>query len=475
MRMDDQFILGMANLWRTKLRTILTTLGVTIGIGALVSMVSFGTGMQKNVTQQFKENDLFTSLQVTPKKIDIDEAMSGNVESVVESLQEDTPVLDDSVLSQIRQIPGVAITFPEVQFPVKLKLGDHDTRTTLRALPADMGRYKPHNQLGHGRFFTDDSASAAIISPRVLKKLNVILQEGKEPADISLEDSLKGMRSLPADSILGRELEIITAVVDMAAVTRNPFRFLQPMATPPMTESLTRLPITGIRRPPGAFEGGGWLDAGIVIPIKTADAIPRLGFSSVWSLLSQSADSQGYSSLYVRLESIADIDTVKSRIENMGFGVFSILDQLKEMRRGFIIFDAVLGTVGAIALIVAALGIINTMVMSILERRREIGVMKAIGGSETEIKNIFFFEAGSIGLLGGVLGLILGWIVTRIANIVANYYIAREGGPHVDLFYIPLWLILGAMAFSIFVSLLAGLYPAVRAARVDPVEALRHD
>jgi putative ABC transport system permease protein len=185
--------------------------------------------------------------------------------------------------------------------------------------------------------------------------------------------------------------------------------------------------------------------------------------------------SDGYSSIYVRAKKIEELEPIKEKIEAMGFGIFSIADQLEEIKKGFIVLDTALGSIGAIALVVAALGIINTMVMSILERTREIGIMKAIGGSENEIKGIFFIEAGSIGLFGGIFGLALGWIVTRIANVVVNYYIARQGGPHVDLFYIPPWLILGALAFSILVSLLAGLYPAVRAARVDPVEALRHD
>jgi putative ABC transport system permease protein len=102
-------------------------------------------------------------------------------------------------------------------------------------------------------------------------------------------------------------------------------------------------------------------------------------------------------------------------------------------------------------------------------------VMKALGGSEADIKGIFFVEAGVIGVTGGALGLVLGWIVTRVANAVANHYMRPEGVPPTDLFYMPLWLILGALGFSILVSLLAGLYPAVRAARVDPVTALRHD
>ncbi len=123
----------------------------------------------------------------------------------------------------------------------------------------------------------------------------------------------------------------------------------------------------------------------------------------------------------------------------------------------------------------AALGIINTMVTSILERTREIGVMKAIGGSERDIRWIFFSEAATIGFFGGAFGLALGWVVTRIANAVANHYLRPQGVPEVDLFYMPLWLIAGAMAFAVGVSLLAGLYPATRAARVDPVQALRHD
>jgi putative ABC transport system permease protein len=115
------------------------------------------------------------------------------------------------------------------------------------------------------------------------------------------------------------------------------------------------------------------------------------------------------------------------------------------------------------------------MVMSILERTREIGIMKAIGGSEGEIKTIFFVEAAVIGVAGAALGLVLGWCVTRVANLVVNVRILPEGEAAVNLFYFPAWLILGAVGFSVLVSLAAGLYPAFRAARIDPVEALRHD
>lgn len=159
----------------------------------------------------------------------------------------------------------------------------------------------------------------------------------------------------------------------------------------------------------------------------------------------------------------------------MGLAVICLADELKEFKREFIILDTILGAIGAVALIVAALGIINTMVTSILERVREIGIMKAIGGSEADIRSIFFVEAGTVGLLGGIFGLGLGWLVTRIGNLVVNRYLRPEGFAPVDLFHIPMWLMLGALVFSLVVCLVAGLYPATRAARVDPVDALRHD
>ena len=172
---------------------------------------------------------------------------------------------------------------------------------------------------------------------------------------------------------------------------------------------------------------------------------------------------------------MGSVEAARDSLENMGLSVFSIADQLEDIKRGVLIMDAVLGAVGTIALVVAALGIINTMVMSILERRREIGVMKAIGGSEDDIKMIFVVEAGSIGLVGALLGLVLGWLVTRVANFVANSYLLPDEAPFINFFHFPVWLVFGAVAFSIVVSLAAGLYPAVQAARVDPVTALRHD
>jgi putative ABC transport system permease protein len=139
------------------------------------------------------------------------------------------------------------------------------------------------------------------------------------------------------------------------------------------------------------------------------------------------------------------------------------------------LLDILLAVIGSIALAVSSLGIVNTMVMSILERTREIGIMKAIGGSDRDVRGIFLVEASTIGLLGGVSGLVLGWAVGRIINFGANIYIQREGGDPGNLFSLPWWLIASALGFALLVSLIAGSYPARRAARLDPIQALRHE
>lgn len=474
MKLPDMIGLGFDNLRRTKLRTFLTTLGVVIGIGALASMVSFGTGMQKNITDTFKENDLFTSLYITSKKIDLEEVTSGDVSDMANLLKQPAVPLTDSTLQEIQRIPGVDIAYPEIRFPVKVRFGDHETRTHLQALPAAMRFYKPYNEMMSGEFFSDDTSSSLVIRWETLKQMNLLVQDAGQSTRFTEGDTLRSMSVVHSDSIVGQPIEIISAALDGTQFPSNPMlSFLNPNRSL-FKESVTEFTVSGILKRSDTFSGNR-LKGGIIIPLKVVQRIPRIGFSSVWELLGNMERDDTYNSIYVRMKSMKDMEPVREKIEKMGLHVFSITDQLEDIKRGFLIMDAILGAIGTIALIVAALGIINTMVMSILERTREIGIMKAIGGSEGEIRMIFFIEAGTIGLLGAIFGLILGWIVTRIANMIANSQFLPPGEAAVDFFYFPLWLIAGAIAFSLVVSLAAGLYPANRAARVDPVRALRHD
>ena len=202
----------------------------------------------------------------------------------------------------------------------------------------------------------------------------------------------------------------------------------------------------------------------------------RMGTSTVRALDGVSLSVQRtYNSLVVKVKRAQSTQDVEDRIKRKGFSAFSLTDALQGAKRAFIILDIVLSLIGSIALAVSSLGITNTMVMSILERTREIGIMKAIGGSDGDIRRIFLIEASAIGFFGGVAGVALGWIVGRAINFGANVYIQNQGGTPGNLFSLPLWLIGGAIGFSIAISLIAGSYPAARAARLDPIQALRHD
>ncbi len=179
--------------------------------------------------------------------------------------------------------------------------------------------------------------------------------------------------------------------------------------------------------------------------------------------------------LIVRVKKSKDVSAIEDQIKKSGFSAFSILDASRGLTLAFTILDLFLGIFGSLALVVASLGIINTLVMAILERRREIGIMKATGASDFDVGMIFFVEAGSMGVLGGSLGVFLGWMIGRVINFGTNAYLSRQNLPSQDFWYVAWWLILGSIMFSILVSLIAGLYPAIRAARLDPVQALRHD
>ncbi len=470
MKSSDLFRFSLDNLRRTRLRTTLTTLGVIIGIGALVAMVSFGTGMQRNVTEAFTANDLFTTIRVLPVRMDIEQMMAGNLDGAMSGMQKRTRALNDTAVALIAAFPEVAIVFPEVTFPVKIRFGGQEASTTLRSLPAAMGGFAPYDRMGWGSFFSSDSAAEAILSYGILARLKLTLAGAGErsPADTS-----RTWRSVEADSLIGAEMEVITSVLDLRRVMSGG---LSADGQPPFAEHVTRLRVAGIRPKPHAFSNEQ-VQGGIVVPLQTGRKMPRFAFTSMWSMLNHGGRTDGtYDALYVRLKKLQDLPAVRRRLQELGFSVFALADQLEEIKRGFLMVDTALGAIGTIALIVAALGIINTMVMSILERTREIGVMKAVGASERQIKTIFFFEAGCIGLLGGILGVLLGWLVSRLANWIANLWTLRQGGGgEIEFFYLTPWLIAGSILFAVAVSLAAGYYPATRAARINPVEALRHD
>ena len=171
----------------------------------------------------------------------------------------------------------------------------------------------------------------------------------------------------------------------------------------------------------------------------------------------------------------AQVESVEDAIKKMGFTTFSILDASNSLRQVFRVLYAFLGIFGSLALTVASIGIVNTLVMAILERRREIGIMKAIGASDSDVRKLFFAEAGAMGILGGIVGVVLGWAIGQVINFGVNIYLKSQSVPPEHFWSVPLWLVVFSILFAFVVSLVSGLYPAGRAAKLDPVQALRYE
>ncbi len=222
---------------------------------------------------------------------------------------------------------------------------------------------------------------------------------------------------------------------------------------------------------PGAFARSG-----AFLPLQLAESLRVVQGNDTREVFGNSlaGAAQEYASLNVRVAKASAVPEVQAAIQQMGFSTFSLLDFTRSMRRVFAILDLLLGIFGSLALAVASLGIINTLVMAILERRREIGVLKALGASDRDVRQLFFAEASVMGIAGGALGVLLGWAIGRIIQFVTAAYLRQQGIPAENIWLVPWWLVAGAMAFSLIVSLAAGIYPASRAAKLDPVEALRY-
>ncbi|MBI4614422.1 MAG: ABC transporter permease [Planctomycetes bacterium] len=448
--MNFKSILGLAfrYLWQRKLRTFLTVLGVVIGVGALTLLVSFGLGLGKWAERMWQYDDLMSMVVVfSPDESALEFEESGR--------REPPAPLDKDMLERIRLIPGVADAYPDVAFGGSVGFAGREERMMVVGMPPYGDDRPVRKLLQGGGLFSSTEAREIILSQYAHQSL--------------LKDS--GLVSLVGKTIV-------------LSFSRDPR--LKKEGEAGWTESGTiELKVVGVLAETGheMKRIGLWavqarlavVPAGLATKLWDNERV--LGMRDSLSFDDDQGPNRRYSRILVRVSnpSVAEKE-VKPGLAALKVDFLYFPDVLEAQKRSFIVFNIILGVIGGISLVVASVGIVNTLVMSILERTREIGIMRAIGASNGEMWTLVMFEGALIGLLGGLIGYGACWALgSGIDAVLIRDKLGGAGEESAGLFYFPLWFFFGTVGFATGLSWVASLYPSWRAVRVDPVQALRHE
>ncbi|HUN63168.1 MAG TPA: FtsX-like permease family protein [Candidatus Sulfotelmatobacter sp.] len=447
MKTRDLTDLALRNLREAMLRNALTTLGVAVGVASLVAMLSLGVGLQQLASKRLSQSGLFDTILVTPKN----NFRMGRPQRETVS---DTPPrpLDEEARHELEKLPNVIEVYPQIRFYTEVRFNDKPHSTVVAGLPESSQNSGAFDGM-QGHFFTSPSADEAILQIEFAK-------------DLSTNPS----------SLIGQDLILRYAERQALPATASDNSGDGGDAGFSVVPKELHLKIIGIVETEPAAGYGGVGNARLLIPLATASTLRAAQVNDLRDIVRGSnANKAVYGSLSVRAKSPSYVEALEASIKNLGFNAFSLLDASKSLRTFFSVFDLLLGIFGSLALAVATLGIVNTLVMAILERRREIGVLKALGAADSDVQQLFFVEAGVMGILGGIFGVAFGWLLGRAISFGTNVYLKRQNLNPIELSSVPWWLVILALIFAVVVSLLAGLYPASRAAKLNPVDALRYE
>ena len=464
MKAYDLAELAVRNLRESVLRNSLTTVGISVGVASLVAMLSLGIGLQQLATRRLVKSGLFDTVVVTSRR-DLRNFNRGDDATNAPSPAE-SPVLDEIARAKIAQMPNVVEAYPDLRFITSFTFDSRPHLTMVAGIPPS---YKTNDAFEgmQGSFFSSDTAPEVILQKAFAAELL-----GKTSSPGSDETPVAEL----AGPLLGKEMTMrYSERVDASSASPDALD-----QTPADTSTYSiqshelKLKIVGVTDlDPDSMRGSA--RARVLLPLKLVESLHAVQPTAMRDTTQAASRIPTYATVSVRVKNPTQIQAVEDAIKKMGFNTFSMLDATRSLRKFFAIVDVFLGVFGSLALAVASIGIVNTLVMAILERRREIGIMKAIGASDGDVKKLFFAEAGVMGLLGGVLGVALGWTLGRVINVGTNVYLKQQSMAPEQIWFVPWWLVGGAIIFALIVSLLSGLYPASRAARLDPVQALRYE
>lgn len=470
MKAYDLLELAGRNLREAVLRNSLTTMGIAVGVASLVAMLSLGAGLQQMFGNKLGKSGLFDNIIVGSKQ---DFATLEDRRSGPKIKPSEVRVLDDKARDELGKLPGVKEVYPEIRMNVETRYAapgkeEESHFTTVASLPVSSNASEAFEDL-QGSFFSGPNVNEAIILGEFARELLDLPEDTRRLRDQKIDPS-------DAKKIIGTDL--ILRYGEKVPNTSAPPKAASIDAPVDLGFSVVRkemkLRIIGVvnAEPYGGVRAAS--RGRIFIPVALAETLNPISITDLRTM-GRPAKGRTYLTLIVRADKASLVPNLQDAIRKMGFSTYSLQDASQALTRAFAIVDIFLGIFGSLALAVASLGIMNTLVMAIMERRREIGIMKALGASDVDVKKLFFFEAGAMGLLGGVLGTTLGWIIGKAINFGTNIYLQSQELPPENLWYLPLWLVGLAVGFSLVMSLISGLYPASRAAKLDPVQALRHD
>jgi putative ABC transport system permease protein len=464
MQLMDLLLLAIKNLWRHKIRTILTITGVTIGASSIVIMISLGLAMNKNFETQASQMGSLTMIQINNWN------MGGKTPE-----GKDIPVLDDAVLNKIAKMKGVEIVTPLMDLQLKVMAGKYISYLQVfgvkaEALPA-LGI-----KLQDGEFFTDKETNVLVVNSELKRSFYVPNPRRYEPAPEDF-DLMKQKITLSVDMQYGEKPQPGVTPVKQK-VKAKPFK----------------VRISGI-----TAMAGGQYDYNTFMPLEQVKALKieqdkfnkansggTSGGGGIYMDKGMYAGGgtgtqKGYTQAIVKVKDMNSVTPVYEAIKAMGYEAYSPIQMIEDMKKQSSGLRSILLVIGIMALLIAAIGIANTMYMSIYERTREIGIIKVIGARLGDIMKLFMVEAAWIGVFGGLFGVLFSLGASYIMNhlnlsiLGANTMWGPSGETKLPISLIPLWLMGVAFGISVMASLLAGLFPSIRAMKLSVMKALRQD
>ena len=451
MRPRDMIRVCLKNMLRRKSRTMLTVLGVVIGCCSIVIMISIGIGMKESQRALLEQMGDLTIISVYPPS-------SGSAKKK----------LDQKAVQKFGRFPGVTAVSP--------KLSPDDVTIRFYA--------------GGDRRYAAAYASVAGMDRDALTQLGFALESGS-PLDSGDTSALVGQyfaygfmdTRKPEGSNM---VDLYSMYQDDGTVGEPPAAYFDPLETPVTMEisaggdekKVTAITLNVTGKMKENYSKGEETSQGVIMD-RTALAALIAKARADANL--PAGKGKSFASVLVKVKDIQQVEDVEKRINQMGFQTSSMESIRKPMEQEARQKQMLLGGMGAVSLLVAAIGITNTMIMSISERTREIGVMKSLGCYVNDIRGMFLMEAGAIGLVGGIIGAAVSALASVVMNVASAKIpilspadlLAVLTAPGGRMSVIPLWLIGFAVVFSIFIGLGSGYYPANKAVRISALEAIK--